>query len=332
KHDFAVNVRVAEPPEWLLSELTESLSHSAKYPDQSDAITAIAERHHVSPASVLPTAGAAEAFTLIAAAAKLRWGVQRPAIIHPQFTEPEYALQNYGLAPEHILLSPETGFRLPQQLDTDPDLLVVGNPTNPTGVWHADAAIRALGSDDCIRVVDEAFADMVPQASSITGGLSRMLVCRSLTKTWGLAGLRVGYIVGDEQLVADLRELQPHWPVSTPALRAIELCLRADPAQYRDEAHAQREHQIERLNSIPGLHAWPSAAPFGLVNVTGFLHESRLTGAELRTRLARRGIAVRRCDTFPGLDDTWLRLAVRPEREVDVLVAALAEIAAESKP
>ena len=172
---------------------------------------------------MLATAGGAEAFTLIARALR----PTRPVVVHPQFTEPEAALRAAGHVVERVVLSAADGFVLhPAAMPPDADLVMVGNPTNPTGVLHPANALRALGRPGRVLVVDEAFLDAVPgEAESLAGEqIPGLLVVRSLTKTWALAGLRAGYVVGDGDLIRRLAAQQPPWSVSAPALVAIEAC------------------------------------------------------------------------------------------------------------
>ena len=146
---------------------------------------------------MLVTAGAAEAFTLIARALRPGRDVRRPVVVHPQFTEPEVALTVAGHRVERVLLRAEDGFALdPSAVPADADLVVVGNPTNPTSVLHSGLA--ALARPGRVLVVDEAFMDAVPgePGSPAAQRLPGVIVVRSLTKTWGLAGLRAGYVIG----------------------------------------------------------------------------------------------------------------------------------------
>lgn len=309
--DLAVNVRLAAPPPWLADVIAATLGDLGRYPDASAATRAIAAHHDVTIESVLPTSGGAEAFTLISRA--LTPG--RPLVVHPQFTEPEAALRAAGYRPERHLLHPENGFRLdPHGLETAcgaSDLVVVGNPTNPTGVLHPARDLHRLRRPGRVLVVDEAFMDAVPgESESLIGGdLTDLLVVRSLTKTWGLAGLRAGYVVGDPALVRRLAAVQPPWSVSTPALAATVACLSPSAS---DEARAAAE-QLDRWRAalVADLHAvgLPVAgdprAPFVLVDT------SALGPTSVREDLVRHGIAVRRGETFPGLGPTWVRLAVR---------------------
>ena len=112
----------------------------------------------------------------------------------------------------------------------DADLVVVGNPTNPTAVLHTREQLLALRRPGRILVVDEAFADSVPgEPESLAGdSLPDVLVLRSLTKTWSLAGLRVGYALGSPDVLARLTTRRAHWPLGTLQLTAIAACCAAE--------------------------------------------------------------------------------------------------------
>ena len=233
--DLAVNVRLSAPPDWLRPIINSTTRHLAAYPDTDAATKAIAEAHNVTVDQVLPTAGGAEAFTLLARAFR----PERPLIIHPQFTEPEAALIAAGHRPRRLILSPATGFRLDVDLvPTDADLVVIGNPTNPTSVLHPAALLNSLRRPERLLVVDEAFMDAVPGETEtmISDDLTGVVILRSLTKTWGLAGLRAGYVVGDPKLIAAMRRQQPPWSVSTPALAAMVACLTPNARRLAAEA------------------------------------------------------------------------------------------------
>ncbi|MEU4604945.1 Rv2231c family pyridoxal phosphate-dependent protein CobC [Kribbella sp. NPDC023972] len=313
--DLAVNVRVGTPPGWLVEAITGSLSDLAAYPRQDLALAAVAARHRVTPDRVLLTGGAAEAFVLIARAFRPRHAV----VVHPQFTEPEAALRSAGHVVDRVILRPEDGFVLdPRAVPADADLVVIGNPTNPTSVLHSADDLRELARPDRVLVVDEAFMDAVPgEPESLAGAsIPGLIVIRSLTKTWGLAGLRVGYVLAAPGLIEQLAAVQPHWPVSTPALAAAIACSNghavAEAAQAALTLDRQRAYLLDALLG-PGDAAVTTygvpRGPFVLVHVEG--------AAVLRNALRDRGYAVRRGDTFPGLGPDWLRIAVRPEDVTD---------------
>jgi histidinol-phosphate aminotransferase len=319
--DLAVNVRPGTPPPWLRAVLAESLDRSAAYPDPRPARAAVAAASGRPEDEVLLAAGAAEVFVLLARALR----PARAVVVHPSFTEPEAALRAAGHPVERLLLRPEEGYRLdPDAVPADADLVVLGNPTNPTSVLHPAGTVAALARPGRVLVVDEAFADTVPgepESLAARADLPGLVVVRSLTKTWGLAGLRVGYALAPADLVAALAAQQPHWPVSTPALAALAAC--STPAA-RAEARAAAEDLVVRravlLDALP-----PGVAVVGEPRAS-FVLLRVPDGERLRTALRERGWAVRRGDTFPGLSPDHLRVAVRDAATSRAFAAALAAI------
>ncbi|MFC8501350.1 cobyrinate a,c-diamide synthase [Pedococcus sp. NPDC057267] len=316
--DLAVNVRVSSPPTWLSDTIRGTTSRLAAYPDVAAARAAVARRHGVPEEMVLLTNGGAEAFTLLARAVEGR----HPLVVHPQFTEPEAALRRAGREPDRLVLRAESGFSLdPALVDPRADLVLVGNPTNPTGVVHPRATLEALRTSGRVLVVDEAFADAIPgERESLMGpDLHGVLLLRSLTKTWGVAGLRAGYVVGDPDLVASMRDQQPAWPVSTPAAAVMTATSTpralAEAARAAEEAGRHRTHLVRALEAA-GLRPVPGEAPFVLLPV----------GPGVREALRAKGFAVRRGDTFPGLDAGWIRIAVRDPATSDAFVEALTHV------
>lgn len=330
--DLAVNVRRGPLPDWLRAPVTAALDDLARYPDPTRARAAVAARHARPPAEVLLTAGAAEGFVLLARALV---GARRPVVIHPQFTEPEAALRAAGHRVERVLLPEASGFRLdPALVPADADLVYLGNPTNPTSILHPAEVVTRLARPGRILVVDEAFADSTgapgvpgePESLAARRDVPGLVVLRSLTKTWGLAGLRIGYLLGESALISRLATVQPLWAVSAPALAAATACAgpRAVAAERRIAARlaVDRDHLVARLAALPGVRvAGPPASAFVLLHLPG--------AAEVRLALRARGYAVRRGDTFPGLGPDWLRVAVRDTATTDAFIEVLDELLAE---
>lgn len=316
--DFAVNVRAERPPGWLVDRLSARLGDLGRYPSASDvarATTAVATRHGRADDEVVLLAGGAEGFSLLP---QLR--PRLAALLAPSFTEPEVALDAAGVPLCHVVLPPP--FRLAEAaVPEDADLVVVGNPTNPTSVLHTRDEVLALRRPGRIIVIDEAFADAVPDETETLAGLALpdVVVLRSLTKTWSLAGLRVGYALGAPAVLARLTAARSHWPMGTLQLEAIAACS-APEAVAEASAGARRLAQLraelaDGLSGV-GLDVVDGSAPFVLFTVPD--------AALMRKHLEAKGIAVRRCDTFVGLDGQYLRAAVRPEWPL--LVEAIAEV------
>lgn len=349
--DFAVNVRGATP-RWLADGLVPHLGDLAAYPDPAldRRVRELIGARHGRPADeVLLLAGVAEGFSLLPELTR------RPAIVHPQFTEPEAALRAAGIAVARVVLrepwdlaqiregaAPGAGAA---SIPDDADMLIVGNPTNPTSVLHSREDVLALLRPGRLLVVDEAFMDVVadgPRRDSEVAPVrdERLLVFRSLTKTWALAGLRCGYALGAPDVLARLARRRPAWPVGTLQLRAMELVAThgmddgmgsADPADPHGGPLGEERRAIASESSAmvaaleaAGWRVHPAAGPFVLARPP--VDGGPTAVEEVRLRLADRGIAVRRCDTFPGLDAGRWRLAVRGAADVGTLVNEVTRI------
>ena len=316
--DLAVNVYPHGPPDFLREALRAAVDDVVAYPDPAPSERTLARLHGRPPEEVLVTAGATEAFTLVA---RMRaW--RRPVVVHPQFTEPHAALLQAGHRVQTVLLPPGrtiAGAAVPEHAD----LVVVGNPTNPTGTLHPREEVASLLRPGRLVLVDEAFMDSVPGEQESWVGQRRegLVVVRSLTKTWAVPGVRAGYLLGDPSSVDALRRLRPPWSFSTAAAATVAATSseRGVAERHRRAVdmqcwRADLQDELERCG-IPYL---PSAAPFVLARPGTGVHASLRAG----------GVAVRRCDTFPGLGPEWVRIAARPPTVLAPLVQLLAERAA----
>ncbi|GAC1382316.1 MAG: hypothetical protein NVSMB48_12430 [Marmoricola sp.] len=312
--DFAVNVYPGPRPAWLDEALVAGVVDSARYPNAEGARMLVAERHGLPATHVLPTAGAAEAFDLIARIRAWRC----PVVVHPQFTEPHAALMRAGR--EVTTVMTDESFRLrPERIPARADLVMIGNPTNPTGVLHHADDLRALMRPGRVLVVDEAFMDAVPGEPESLIGEPGVIVVRSLTKHWAIPGIRAGYVVAAPEIIEALARVQTPWSVSAPAIAAMSAIASQSSRERAEELTAWRQHLTAEL-ARRGLRVADSVAPFVLAQL----------GKGVHARLRCHGIAARRCDTFPGLDDSWVRLAVRPPESTATLLAALDTVLAEA--
>lgn len=325
--NFAVNVRAGGPPQWLLDVLSDALPELGAYPPQralDDARRAVANYHGVDTENVLLLAGAAEGFALLSNLAP-----RHALVVHPGFTEPEAALAAAGLPVDRMVLRPpfSLGGNNPSEPPEEADLVVIGNPTNPTGVVHDPRAIADWRRPGRTVVVDEAFLDVVGEEHSLVGLAARqpgLVVLRSLTKTWALAGLRCGYAVGSADTLSRLARTRPHWAMGTLQLTAVrEVLARARDLLpgIRAELAAERVAMRDELARAGFAEVSASKAPYLLVRPP--VPEEETAAEQLRRKLGAQGFAIRRCSTFPGLDAGVWRLAVRPIDQVRELVRAV---------
>jgi histidinol-phosphate aminotransferase len=317
--DFAVNVVPGGPPEWLLEALGDGLSRAAAYPNQGPATTAVAARHRRPPEEVVLLNGAAEAFWLLAQVLRPHLAVA----VQPSFTEPEAALRATGQRVQRVWRDPDSFHLDPAAVPAEADLVVTGNPNNPTGTLDPAATLAGLARPGRVLVVDEAFMELTPgetQTLASRRDLPGLVVVRSLTKLWGLAGIRAGYLLAPPQTAGALRAARQPWSVNSLACAALATWAdqEAEHTAYRVQRLAAiREQLTAALAALPGVRVWPSAANFLLLQVAD--------GPAVLAGLAARGIAVRPCHSFPGLTTNHLRVAVRDPADNQRLVDALGE-------
>ncbi|MGO9961128.1 MAG: aminotransferase class I/II-fold pyridoxal phosphate-dependent enzyme [Solirubrobacteraceae bacterium] len=317
--DFATCLWPNAAPDWLDKALADGLADRVAYPDDRHAREAIGARHGRCAEEVLLLNGACEAFWLLAHALRPR----RAACVHPSFTEPEAALRATGTDIVRVQLDSDDWTLAPELVPADVELIVVGNPNNPTGTLTPTAALRALARPGRLLLVDESFIDFVPgDGASLAGDrdLPGLLVVRSLTKLYALAGIRAGYLLAPPELVRRLAEQRQPWSVNALACRLLAAAAadRQTPNAVAAEVADRRRELTAAVTAHARVRTWPSAANFLLISVRD--------GRTLTDGLLARGIAARPAASFPGLDDRHVRIAVRPAPDNERLVTALQEV------
>jgi L-threonine-O-3-phosphate decarboxylase len=320
--DFSVSTNPLGPSPAALAAARRA--DLARYPDRSCGALrrALAAQFAVDEDELLIGNGSAELIWLLAIA-YLRPG-DRAFVLEPTFGEYAAAARLLGAELTEWRAAARDDFRIDvgaaaaaiQQ--ARPRLAFVCNPNNPTGRWLTRADLEQLleGLGGGLLVVDEAYLELAGQDSPALSlmGSDRLVLLRSMTKDYGLAGLRLGYAIASRAIVQVLAAAQPPWSVNAAA-QAAGLAALADPehvAAGRRAAAEARAHLAPRLAAL-GYRSLPSTANFWLVEVGD--------AAGLRARLLRHRIVVRDCTSFglPG----HIRLAARPRPECDRLLAAL---------
>jgi len=313
--DFSANVN-PELPAAARDAYDDAFDASRRYPDDAypDFRAAAADYVGCDPRQVIPTAGGLAALRL-AFETHLEPGdnVLLPA---PSFGE---------YAREADLQGATTDFVAPVELlDADPadyDLVVACTPNNPTGELLPPDELRAFAAacraTDTLLVVDEAFLGFTDAPS--LAGTRGVVVARSLTKLFGLPGLRAGFAVATGDTLNALEVARPTWGLGTPATRVGAAAMRDHEfvEATRERVRSERARLTERLASL-GVNVRPSDAPFLLLDVGE-------TPAELVADCRERGIVLRDATTFRGLD-SHVRVAVRAPAENDQLLEVLADV------
>lgn len=321
--DFSANVNPYGPSPTVRAAVARV--PLGAYPDRDclELTAALADFEGVLPQRLLPGNGASELIWL-AALAFVRPG-DRVLILGPTFCEYARAAHLLGGCITECRTREADDFAPPREevvghLEAlHPRLVFLCNPNNPTGAALPPETIAGWARQHprSLFVVDESYLPFAPGLGSArTDSRENVLVLRSMTKDFGLAGLRLGYAVGDERAIGLLRRVQPPWSVNAPAQAAGVAALRDAPHRQRSlNRIAQAKQDLTAGLARLGLAAVPSSAHFFLVRVGD--------GAAFRARLLRRGIAVRDGASFglPG----HVRIAARRPEENERLLAITRE-------
>ncbi|WP_058911714.1 threonine-phosphate decarboxylase CobD [Entomohabitans teleogrylli] len=328
--DFSANINPLGMPPAVRQAIVEQMQLAERYPDvEYQALHQAIARHLQVPVSWL-LAGNGETELIFALVEHL--APRRALLVVPGFAEYRRALIRVGCAIEEFVLEADSDWQLDEAfiaaLHPGLDCLFLCTPNNPTGVMPPAPLLLAIARRcaelDIALIVDEAFVDFIPQTTGMIPALACMphvWVLRSLTKFFAIPGLRLGYMVSANPGVATIRLRQPPWTINAFAALAGERVL--SEREYIAATHRwladARSWLTAALQAITALTVWPSSANYL------FLRCER-PGVDLQDALMRRGILIRHCANYPGLDKRYYRVAVKSEAANQRLVKALQAI------
>jgi len=305
-----------------------------RYPDprQTKLREIVAAEMEVAPDRLIFGAGVDEVIGMIATAfARPRTGQTRARILFPWPSFVMFRISTLARGLEPVMVPLDAEWQLPADAaarairDAKPNVVFLPTPNNPTGNSFSRKTIEAVvdAAEGALVVIDEAYFDFSGKSHvDLARTRPNVAIFRTLSKA-GLAGLRVGYLLGDASLVRELEKVRQPYNVASLSLRAAELCL----VRYRDELREQvarivemRGTLVSELGALGGLEVFPSDANFVLVR------SERAT--EVWKGLVARGVLVRSFDVPKSPLRGCLRITVGRPEENDRLLRALREILA----
>lgn len=344
KMDYSANINPLGLPEGVKRELFQCVEENVCciYPDSAcrDLKRALSETHHVPKEWICCGNGAADLIFALAAALK----PLRALLPAPSFMEYSQALSLWGCDTDLFVLKEKEGFQLDSLRLRDElllayaagrpyNILFLCNPNNPTGLPLKKETVEEIGAV-CKKtgtwlVADECFCDFLdePQEHSVIPrlkDLDHVIVLKAFTKIYAMAGLRLGYsLCADQELNCRMEEVRQPWSVSGPAQRAGIAALKAE--NYLEATKRligpERERMKGRLSEL-GFQVYPSQA-----NYIFFRDPVWEEGRLLYERLLSRGILIRSCGNYPGLDGSYYRICVKTQEENDRFLEYLTEAA-----
>jgi threonine-phosphate decarboxylase len=336
--DFSANINPLGPAPGVRDAVCSSFHRLAHYPDREciELRRTLAGVHGIDVTDIVAANGSTELIYLLPRILPGRKGL----IVAPAFSEYARALERAGWETGYLVLSPADGFalsleKLEVRLAEGFDLLFLCNPANPTGTLLPLPIIgeihRLCRDTGTFLVLDEAFMDFSEEESAkrLISEQGGGIVLRSMTKFYAIPGLRLGYAIACGEIIRRCSDYLEPWSVNTAAQIAGVASL-AD-AGYRERTirtvTEERNALAAGLAALPGLTPFPSAANYLLVEI-----RTGTTAAELRSALIPKGVIIRDCSNFVGLDGHFFRVAVRSGGENRRLLTALGEALGNSAP
>lgn len=330
--DFSASINPLGMSSTVRNALIGSLDSLIHYPDTShkELKQALATFHALSPAHFTIANGSTE---LIYNLPAMLPG-NKALIISPSFSEYVRALGQHHWETQHFILSPESNFaidtdKLERALAGGVDALFICNPGNPNGTLYPQRVIEKIyslcQSAGTFMVLDEAFMDFCEEASAkqMIVHSDNAIVLRSMTKFFGIPGLRLGYAISNAILAERLDSMGGPWSVNSLALAAGAAALR--DVQHNQESlefiWQERRTLFESLAQFSQFKLYPSSANYLLVEI-----KEGMTSRELKERLLAHRILVRDCASFMGLSGQYFRIAIRTSAENKRLLECLCRI------
>jgi len=320
--DASASVVPFETPRYITNSLIKDIKNSiyCYYPDQelADLREAIGIFHNINPDNVMPGNGASELITWAGSEAA-KYG--KSGLISPGFMDYERSLNCWGanyIIEElpHICAS-----KFPETFPINPksDVIWITNPHNPTGqLWNQDSLKRVLTKYKLV-ICDEAFLSITPNGENeslipLTKDYKNLLVIRSLTKLFRIAGLRLGYMIGSSQILNSLINKRDPWPLNNFSIRAGITILnnRKQYIKWTTKIHnwikQEKKWIFPELAKIKELKIHNSSTNF-------FLIESSKSLLPNINYLATKGIIIRECNSFRSLNEKWARISLQTPKK-----------------
>ena len=334
--DFSANINPLGPSQRGLDALNAQLRYISHYPDATndDVLNAIADTYEMDKHQIIVGNGAAE---LLYAICRLP-GYTGAFVPAPGFSEYKEALEASKIPVRDIFYRPREDdnekpyFEVPYlALETfaaelkgqDGRIIVfLGNPNNPDGTLLDKDHIRTVASmlkdANSLLVIDESFIDFVGNdplqdnehsMRSLVNEFDNIIVVHSFTKFYAVPGLRIGAAFANETLITQLQQYIPSWSVNTLAQAYTKAAL--NDVDYikrtKQELNEERAFMYNALDAIEGITVYPPSANFMLFQV----NQEGITANYINEELKKYNMIVRNCDSYVGLTNHWVRIAIK---------------------
>jgi threonine-phosphate decarboxylase len=334
--DFSANINPIGPPSSALTAIWRALEHPAALSAYPDLELMELKRTIADCASVqVENVAVANGFVPLLESALRSRKIKRCLLPVPSFNEYRRVLENANIVVDSYGLSPSQGFAYDADmivktlLNRSCDAILLANPQNPSGALcsaqRMENLIKMTARHNVTILLDEAFIDYSPGESLTRHAmeLANLIVFRSVTKFFAIAGLRVAYAVGNSNHIAAMNRLIAPWPITSIASDAI--CAALNDQAYADEsrfANGRRRLWLERELTRLTIAVFPSNANFLLLRFPTEVDVSLLW----EKMIVEEQIVLRSCANFEGLMDGHMRIAILSEPDNERLIRGLERV------
>lgn len=328
--DFSSSVNPLGPSTKALEAIKANLGHIPSYPDSNstELREAIAANFTgVSKDNVVVGNGSTELIYLFVETLLKKGDVA--LIPAPTFGEYERAVRRIGEEPKHI--KPNMDFQFgPDAFARDlsgAKIVFLCNPNNPTSILmpreHLTEIVERALQENAFVFLDEDFLEFVDgeERLSLISEIEKypnLFVLRSFTKIFGLTGLRIGYGIASKEIITSLLNAKIPWNVNCLAQAAAVAALEDEEhlKKTRELIRSEKTFLMQGLMQIEAFKVFPADANFIFIDV----RQSGYTSVQLKEKMLRAGVLIRDCSSFTGLDDNYIRVAVKTRRENEKLL------------
>ncbi len=282
----------------------------------------IGEFHQINPNNILPGNGASELITWAGFEAS-KFG--KSCIPSPGFVDYERSLNCWNACFDYSELPKNWNNSFPQSFPLQPicDVLWITNPHNPTGQLWDKKSLEVILKKYKLVICDEAFLAITPGGENeslipLTKLYDNLLVIRSLTKLFNIAGLRLGYVIGASERLKEWNIKRDPWPLNSFAIKAgIELLgnkifYEEWTKKIHDWVKKEKNWVSNKLSKIKNLKVHGSSTNF-------FLIESKFSLSSNIEYLEKKGILIRECTSFRFLNENWARISLQTRKNNKIL-------------
>jgi precorrin-6x reductase len=322
--DFSANINPLGPIPEFTKVVNESAAASIHYPDPdyTELVNAISRFGTWKRSDITVGNGASE---LIYACTKLN-KCTRALIPIPSYSDYALSASKAGLPVHYYFCKEEYNFTI----DTHDlsshirpgDLIVIGRPNNPSGsVIAAEPLLYLINRHpSSFFIIDESFIEFTEYVSIAINLPENAIMIRSMTKFYAIPGLRLGYAISNGQLAESMKSCLIPWGLNTIAVAVGVASLNNLEYQQfsRLKNNQLRNTFYKKLSLLNNIKVFPSACNFFLIKL-----KNSIKGSNIFNMLLKQNFAIRQCSNFTGLDDSYIRIAVRNDVENDLFVNSL---------